>query len=41
MNNKDKITSQIPKAIKTEIIRIPDVNIENILLEVRHHTFNP
>jgi len=40
MNNKDKITSQIPEATETEIIKILDVNLESILLEVRHHTFN-
>lgn len=31
MNNKDKTTSQILKAIETEIIKIPDINLENIL----------
>ncbi|CAI6363473.1 unnamed protein product [Macrosiphum euphorbiae] len=40
MNNKDKITSQIPEATETEIIKILDVNLESILLKFRHHTFN-
>jgi len=34
MNNKNKITFQIPKATETEIIKTSDVNLESILLKV-------